>query len=164
MQRFPAVASTKPPLKEQPSGAVVPSNMCVFTLTPVASGIGKLIDEKRFELWPTSGNAPIAHIPVSLLPEGSVPPAVHGEPSFPFVPFLPAAPAAPAAPVSPVAPAAPCGPTAPAGPCGPAEPTAPAAPAGPVAPAFPFSEASTLGLICFVEVIKNLLAAYAPPL
>jgi hypothetical protein len=34
----------------------------------------------------------------------------------------------------------------------------------PAAPAFPFNEASTLGLICFVLVIKNLLAAYAPPL
>ena len=53
---------------------------------------------------------------------------------------------------------------APAAPAGPWAPCAPAAPAAPAGPALPVSDFKTLGLICFVEVITYLLAAYAPPL
>src|ERR1700684_3965036 len=102
---------------------------------------------------------PKFQMPVSVLPAGSVPPAVQGEPSLPLhaVVFLPSAavnsdpPCLPQgeldlatyalvtlAPFSPFAPAAPAAPPGPAGPCG---PVAPAGPAGPCAPVAPFAPA-----------------------
>src|SRR5665811_284869 len=123
----------------------------------------------------------VIHMPGSDFPEGSTPPAVQGDPSFPSFPSFPlhrftvgvadlistppaehgalaplnavASALVPFVPLPPLAPFSPLAPGAPWGPAG------PVAPAGPGAPFLPFSCFRTLGLICFVEVITNLLAA-----
>src|ERR1700694_2677185 len=115
-------------------GTVVDTLVMTTWLVATASfrGIGKVTP-----VTVSSGEvmmcAPIEYSPLSVFPDGNVERAESpAGPSAPLGPSAPFAPAGPRAPVAPVVPGAPCGPMAP----------------------LPLSFLSTLGWICFVELIR----------